>query len=882
MNTAGQTRQRRAQAHVRVLGAHAAVWRRWILAIVAGVGAIAARAALGPDHPTFTEVTVHDPSVVRDGGTFYVFGSHLASARSTDLMHWVQISTSPAVGNALVPNPAVEFQAALAWAQTDTFWAPDVIRLPDGKYYFYYCACQGTSSRSALGLAVADQITGPYRNVGIMLESGMWGQPSPDGQIYDNAIHPNTVDPSVFFDQTGKYWMVYGSYSGGIFILAMDPATGQPIPGQAYGKKLIGGNNSTIEGPYIIYSPETAYYYLFFTFGGLDANGGYNIRYGRSRGPDGPYLDAAGNDLTQVKGAPGTLFDNESIAPYAVKLMGNWQFLHVDGETGTTSRGYVSPGGVSIYRDAATAQYFMVFHTRFVGRGEEHEVRVHQLYLNADGWFVAAPQRYAGESIGTLDPNQVPGDYKLINHGKAISAAVSTSTVVTLGGDGTVTGAASGTWQAVGDHFATLTLVGTTYRGVFSWQWDDDNQQWLLTFSAVSTDGVSIWGSRVAKPIVVAAPVITHGPTSQSLILGQPWTLTVQATATPAPAYQWKKDGVAIVGATNSSFSSANGAAADAGSYTVEVSNAGGTATSTAALVSVPSRPAQVSVPAGSGSAHIVNLSARGIVSSGDDVLIAGFVISGPAPKKLLITGWGQALRNFGVADAIARPQLTLTQRVGDATVTLAQNDDWRNAGPDLDATITQVGGQHFGAPSDVSHGDAAILVTLPAGQYTVVEAPHAASANAEGVGLVELYDVDLDGDSKLINISARGRVETGARQMIVGVSIGGTGSCRLLVRGIGPTLKAVGVGDALINPAATLYQNQIALLTNDDWWFSAQADQIADLSSRVGAFTLGAGALDAAILFTAAPGSYSTIVSPSDSAAGVALAEIYDANVAP
>ena len=346
---------------------------------------------------------------------------------------------------------------------------------------------KGDSPLSALGLAVSNSITGPYSNVGLLLKSGMAGL-SPDGTVYNNAVHPNVVDPSVFFDQAGKLWMVYGSYSGGIFILSLDPSTGQPVAGQAYGKKLIGGNNSTIEGPYILYSPESAYYYLFFTFGGLDANGGYNIRVGRSKNPDGPYLDSAGNDLTNVKGAPNTYFDNASIAPYGAKLMGNYQFLHVAGEPTTTSRGYVSPGGTSATYDPATGKYLLVFHTRFVGRGEEHEVRVHQMFLNADGWLVVAPQRYAQETIAATDANQIPGDFKLINHGKDITATVKNSSIITLNADQSVTGASSGTWQLSGDHFANLTLGGVSYHGIFARLWDDDNQVWTLTFSAISTD----------------------------------------------------------------------------------------------------------------------------------------------------------------------------------------------------------------------------------------------------------------------------------------------------------------------------------------------------------------------------------------------------------
>ena len=118
----------------------------------------------------------------------------------------------------------------------------------DGRFYFYYCVGRLDAPRAALGIAVSDSITGPYTNLGVILKSGMFGEPSHDGTIYDPTRHPNTVDPDVFFDRTGRLWMVYGSYSGGIFILELDPATGFPLPNQGYGKKLIGGNHSADRG----------------------------------------------------------------------------------------------------------------------------------------------------------------------------------------------------------------------------------------------------------------------------------------------------------------------------------------------------------------------------------------------------------------------------------------------------------------------------------------------------------------------------------------------------------------------------------------------------------------------------------------------------------
>lgn len=215
--------------------------------------------------PIFKEVSVHDPSIIETNGTFYVFGSHLASAKSNDLMQWQQISSSVTNNNPLIPNVYEELKETFEWAQSDTLWAADVTQLADGKYYMYYNACRGDSPRSAMGVAVADNIEGPYKNKGIFLKSGMEGT-SNDGTPYDATKHPNVVDPHTFFDKDGKLWMVYGSYSGGIFILEMNPKTGFPLPGQGYGKKLLGGNHSRIEGPYVLYNPDTQYYYLYLSY----------------------------------------------------------------------------------------------------------------------------------------------------------------------------------------------------------------------------------------------------------------------------------------------------------------------------------------------------------------------------------------------------------------------------------------------------------------------------------------------------------------------------------------------------------------------------------------------------------------------------------------
>lgn len=449
---------------------------------------------------TFTNVSVHDPSVVFADGTYYVFGSHLASAKSDDLMNWTQLSTNVKDAGSIFGNIEEQFEEAMTWAETETFWAPDAIQLADGRYYFYYNTCKGDSPLSALGLAVSDRIEGPYEDLGVFLKSGMWGEKSPAGSVYDATVHPNVVDPSVFFDQEGRLWMMYGSYSGGIYILEMNPETGFPLEDQGYGKKILGGNHLRVEAPYVLYNPDTEYYYLFLSFGGLEAVGGYNIRVARSKTPDGPYEDANGLDMIKCKGKNGTFFDDSMAQAFGAKLMGNFQFNHVDGESGKKiTSGYVSPGHNSAYYNEEDNEYYLIFHTRFTLRGEQHEVRVHQMYFNEDGWPVIAPHRYTDQEQLDYSEADIIGEYKFIDHGKDITKEVKISSLITLNVDHTISGAVEGTWEYDRENkYLNVTVDDVTYKGVVSHQWNEETQCYVMTFSAMSEFGISVWGSKVA------------------------------------------------------------------------------------------------------------------------------------------------------------------------------------------------------------------------------------------------------------------------------------------------------------------------------------------------------------------------------------------------
>lgn len=443
-----------------------------------------------PSATSFSDVSVHDPSFtkVTENGvdTYYIFGSHLAAAKSTDLMNWTWVAAGVDDYNPLFNyNVSNELAEGFAWTGEQGLWAADVIQLSDGKYYFYYNQSLMVAPRGYTGVATASNIEGPYANQELLLKSGMWGEESENaGEIYDPIIHPNAVDPDTFYDKNGKLWMIYGSYSGGIFILEMDDSTGKPIAGQGYGKHLLGGNHSNIEGAYVLYSPESDYYYMFTSFGGLASDGGYNMRISRSQSPDGPYYDAAGNDMANASG------DRDSIDDYGVKLMGGFQFAD--------EVGYLSPGHNSAYYDETTGKHFVIFHTRFPEQGEGHAVRVHEMFINSQGWLVASPHRYVNISgENKVDDSNVVGTYKFINHEKDINTTTKNSTTAYLNADHTVSGSVSGTWWIQEGNNIVLTLNNLdTFYGVAKWQWNTTSEKLVPVFTALSNNGVSIWGSK--------------------------------------------------------------------------------------------------------------------------------------------------------------------------------------------------------------------------------------------------------------------------------------------------------------------------------------------------------------------------------------------------
>lgn len=248
------------------------------------------------------------------------------------------------------------------------------------------------------------------------------------------------------------------------------------------------------------------------------------------------------------------------------------------------------------------------------------------------------------------------------------------------------------------------------------------------------------------------------------------------------------------------------------------------------------------------------NISTRGLVRTGDQVLIGGFIITGNDPKPVIVRALGPST---GVPGSLANPMLELHDSTG---AIIRSNDDWKS---DQEAAILATG---VAPTNDL---ESAIVETLAPGAYTAIVS---GKNNTTGVGLVEVYDLDLTADSKLANISTRGFVGTSDNVLIGGFIVVGEASTSTstLIRAIGPSLTSLGVTDALQDPELELHDGNGALIVSNDDWMS---DQEAEIIATGAAPTEPA---ESAILRTLVPGNYTAIVSGKSGGTGVALVEVY------
>ena len=261
-----------------------------------------------------------------------------------------------------------------------------------------------------------------------------------------------------------------------------------------------------------------------------------------------------------------------------------------------------------------------------------------------------------------------------------------------------------------------------------------------------------------------------------------------------------------------------------------------------------------------------LNISTRLPVGSGQSVLIGGFIIQGPVSKRVMIRAIGPSL-SPGVPNALLDPTLELHNGPG---ALIGRNDNWR---------VTQTGGVIAddqaidiiaSSIAPTNDAESAIIATLAPGAYTAVVG---GANNSTGIAVVEVYDLDAVQDSTLANISTRGFIQTGDNVMIGGfIYLGGVGATKVVVRGIGPSLAALGINNALTDPVLEVFNaNGTSVALNDNWQQSAQAAAIQ------AAGLAPSNTAESALLLTGlARGAYTAVLKGQNNGTGVGVIEAY------
>lgn len=529
---------------------------------------------------------VHDPSVVFNNttSTYYIFGSHNAIAKSSDLMNWLSVGNSNLFGtqsssgtvsvssynSAFVTNmtksvkvmkdgvktdvtfgnfDAAAWSCAIpqngtAWTLAGNMWAPDVIYNVALKKWCLYLSLNGPRWNSTIILLTSSNIEGPYVYQGPVVYTGFRNTTDPKiswkltdlelvlgtqstlpsrynrGESWGSYM-PHAIDPCVFYDENGQLWMSYGSWSGGIFILKLDAenglrdysvsypikndASGHPLSDPYFGTQIAGGYYVSGEGSYIRHIGD--YYYLFVSYGGLEAAKGYTMRTFSSKNPDGPYVDNSGESAVfnryLLNFGPN---DQCSRGNLLVGAYGDWSLL---------TNGEVAQGHNSAIVDKK-GRAFVVYHTRFNTGNEWFQNRVHQLFTSENGWLLSAPLEFSGETVNNdsiklgckFTQQQMLGEYNMLIHKFGLNnetLTIAKPSKVNLSADGKISGSFTGTWKMTDSTgYITFNVGGVYYRGVVVPQTIDGSSLKAIGITGAASNGQMAWAYKVLPQYSVA------------------------------------------------------------------------------------------------------------------------------------------------------------------------------------------------------------------------------------------------------------------------------------------------------------------------------------------------------------------------------------------
>jgi len=431
----------------------------------------------------------------------------------------------------------------------------------------------------------------------------------------------------------------------------------------------------------------------------------------------------------------------------------------------------------------------------------------------------------------------------------------------------------------------------------------------------------------------VSAPAISTQPAGASLTAGGSHTLAVMATGSAPLAYQWRRNGVAIDGATSSQYALTNVTSSSAGSYTVIVSNAAGSVMSTAAAVTVSDSGVRFpfagvylgSLSGGGPFALLVREDRTGVLvgfsSAAKKAVVASAISVDAAGRLSGAIDPGTVVSSLGSEAEPPRSKLEGEFAVAGtfgADGSLAGSVErlgfsFSASGPVRSGGLDRFAGYY---PAGSAGGSArAYVILAPSGEGVVAvlsgtgEEGARLAADASGRltgaggfageirsgGILALDYAPSSGGptsflgaeasasrqpERLLNISSRSLTGGNGDSLIAGFVVGGVTARRLLLRVVGPGLGAFGVGGALPAARLELYRSGQLVASSNDWdEVPAKAAEAAAIAAQVGAFALKPGSRDAALFAELLPGAYTLLAASQTSSRGVALVEVYDAD---
>jgi len=442
---------------------------------------------------------VHDPSCLRIGDTYYMYstdaifwGQRISGAKKPDVkVGNIQVRSSKDLVNwkfegwafDSIPGEAKEWVLSHSNNKGATnIWAPYIVHY-QAVFRLYYCVSAFGLQTSYIGLAESDSPRGPWVQKGAVVKT----------QRGDNM---NAIDPSMVTDpQTGKMWMHYGSYFGGLYAVELNPATGlSMLPGDQ-GHSIARRANlkkDNIEAPEIIYNSTLKKYFLFTSYDPLMTT--YNVRVGRSDKAEGPFLDYFGNDLRDT-------INHYPILTHPYRFKGH--------------AGWAGTGHCSVFKNE-NGNFFMAHQSRLSPDNQLMDLHVREVKWTTDGWPVVSPERFTGSKQVVISNEDIIGTWEVIRiqdnktnrqlefgqilwgENQLQQTEINMSQQLEFMKNGKIGAEIDGRWSFSVQKGLTLNLgdeVITNLRTFVGHDWENETE--TILFTGLSADGRSIWGKKI-------------------------------------------------------------------------------------------------------------------------------------------------------------------------------------------------------------------------------------------------------------------------------------------------------------------------------------------------------------------------------------------------